>query len=134
TDRFDRQDRDYRPLQETRAETFTLRLHFEYIENFRILLTNYKRTEKTWNNDKDNTTMVQEITDDNWHEQFARVGFNINSFSFEEVEFIRVLIRSLDQFGKRDGHRPLQFGKKSFRPLQFGKRGMDEAPDYFYDI
>ncbi|KAK6106612.1 hypothetical protein QQG55_24910 [Brugia pahangi] len=38
------------------------------------------------------------------------------------------------QFGKRDGHRPLQFGKKSFRPLQFGKRGMDEAPDYFYDI
>lgn len=28
------------------------------------------------------------------------------------------------QFGKRDGYRPLQFGKREFRPLQFGKRSM----------
>ncbi|VDM68990.1 unnamed protein product [Strongylus vulgaris] len=25
-------------------------------------------------------------------------------------------------FGKRDGYRPLQFGKRDYRPLQFGKR------------
>uniref|UniRef100_A0A914RJQ2 Uncharacterized protein n=1 Tax=Parascaris equorum TaxID=6256 RepID=A0A914RJQ2_PAREQ len=34
------------------------------------------------------------------------------------------------QFGKRDGYRPLQFGKKSYRPLQFGKRGTYDFSEY----
>uniref|UniRef100_A0A183FZG6 COesterase domain-containing protein n=1 Tax=Heligmosomoides polygyrus TaxID=6339 RepID=A0A183FZG6_HELPZ len=30
-------------------------------------------------------------------------------------------------FGKRDGYRPLQFGKRDYRPLQFGKRSPPSA-------
>uniref|UniRef100_A0A158Q7X0 FMRFamide-related neuropeptides-like n=1 Tax=Elaeophora elaphi TaxID=1147741 RepID=A0A158Q7X0_9BILA len=79
SDRFDRQDRDYRPLQLNASS------HFCFVQRWSFA-----------------TTIGEDITD------------------------------MMDDFGKRDGHRPLQFGKKSFRPLQFGKRGMEEAPDYFY--
>nr|ABA29206.1 neuropeptide-like protein 12 [Trichostrongylus colubriformis] len=38
------------------------------------------------------------------------------------IELKRHLREIWFQFGKRDGYRPLQFGKRDYRPLQFGKR------------
>ncbi|VDM57045.1 unnamed protein product [Angiostrongylus costaricensis] len=96
---FDRQDRDYRPLQPTPAYELN-----------------------AWARKAGSTILSALYPSQDKYDNFKRLRKEVQ-WLYIVPDFSSWHPPSTGStFGKRDMYRPLQFGKREYRPLQFGKR------------